>query len=130
MLLRKVTEKMASLSEISEHTWGLVRTVMLRDATNAATTKQPYLQASEWEQRATNLSARTSQEWLDALQATTRESISGVHRKLLSSCYAEALLQGNVAEDSGMSEAPTAHVEECGPGASLPGRIAFTCAHC
>mmetsp|Transcript_48832 Transcript_48832/g.140380 ORF Transcript_48832/g.140380 Transcript_48832/m.140380 type:complete len:1013 (-) Transcript_48832:12-3050(-) len=122
LLLRKVAEKMSSADEVSEHTWGLVRMVLLRDATNAATTKQPYMQASEWEQRCLVKTAITSQEWLDCLSGMTREDISGTATKLLSCCYAEALLQGNVAE-AGVSEVLQALLPALPKEAAAPAQI-------
>jgi len=102
VLLRNVANKMVEMTKISEHTWNLVHSTMLRNLSNLATTKQPYQQAMEWEQRALSQSAMTSEERLKVFQGMVRDDMQGVSQNMLGACYAEVFLQGNVAEDSNL----------------------------
>eukprot|EP00930_Biecheleria_cincta_P037773 TRINITY_DN25951_c0_g1_i2.p1 TRINITY_DN25951_c0_g1~~TRINITY_DN25951_c0_g1_i2.p1 ORF type:complete len:1026 (+),score=169.95 TRINITY_DN25951_c0_g1_i2:39-3080(+) len=107
ILLRTTTTKMAALQEVSEQTWGIVYTVMLRNAKIAAKTRQPYQQAAELERRCLHRTAITSAECLTVIQNLTREKVQGIGSQVLDQCYADALLQGNYteAEVAGVLEA-------------------------
>jgi len=107
ILLRTTTQKMAALQEVSEQTWGIVYTVMLRNAKIASKTKQPYQQAAELERRCLHRTAITSIEYLNIVQNLTRDKVQGIGSQVLDQCYAEALLQGNYteAEVAGLLEA-------------------------
>jgi len=107
ILLRTTTQKMAALQEVSEQTWGIVYTVMLRNAKIASKTKQPYHQAAELERRCLHRTAITSTEYLNVVQNLTRDKVQGIGSQVLDQCYAEALLQGNYteAEVAGLLEA-------------------------
>eukprot|EP00929_Paragymnodinium_shiwhaense_P057959 TRINITY_DN29034_c0_g1_i1.p1 TRINITY_DN29034_c0_g1~~TRINITY_DN29034_c0_g1_i1.p1 ORF type:complete len:1041 (-),score=300.48 TRINITY_DN29034_c0_g1_i1:228-3350(-) len=98
ILLDKVVETLRSLSEVSEHTFGLVHTVLLRNAKNAAKTTQPYQQCGTWMGRATSRTLITPEETLAHIEGLTAEKLRGFNEKVFESCYVEALLQGNYAE--------------------------------
>jgi len=99
VLLKTTVDKMAAMDKISEGTWSLVYTMLLRNSRNAAKNRQPYQQASELEGVCTHRTATTSVENLKFVEALTREKLDGVCKRLLGNCYAEVLMQGNVTQE-------------------------------
>eukprot|EP00929_Paragymnodinium_shiwhaense_P045058 TRINITY_DN23068_c0_g1_i4.p1 TRINITY_DN23068_c0_g1~~TRINITY_DN23068_c0_g1_i4.p1 ORF type:complete len:1001 (+),score=230.81 TRINITY_DN23068_c0_g1_i4:104-3106(+) len=99
-LLKSVAEKMAAMSEVSEQTFGIVRTVLERNLVNAATRAQPYQQAVRHEQQMMAKPAISYEERLEALRKLEggHKALSKVNRRLLDSCHVEVLLQGNLVE--------------------------------
>lgn len=105
VLLRALTEKMLAVRDISEHTWNIVHTVMLRTLKNAAEKQSPMRQAYEWQQRALWRHAMTSAERLETFLSLTRESLQDISCRIFERCFGEALLQGNATAPSDAAEA-------------------------
>eukprot|EP00927_Polykrikos_kofoidii_P083199 TRINITY_DN8471_c0_g1_i2.p1 TRINITY_DN8471_c0_g1~~TRINITY_DN8471_c0_g1_i2.p1 ORF type:complete len:1107 (-),score=193.48 TRINITY_DN8471_c0_g1_i2:165-3296(-) len=94
-LMKTVTEKMSAMDVVSEHTFSLVHSRMLRDAKNTTKTTPPYHQAIEWQLRCLNLTGITAVESLEQVEKLTCEMLNGANRKMLQCCFAEGLVQGN-----------------------------------
>jgi len=84
--------------EVSEHIFGLVHSMMIRNSRDAAKKSQPYALAQEWTSRALVSNGTTYQEMLEIVEQLKVESLRGVGRQLLDCFYAEALVQGNFTE--------------------------------
>jgi len=125
VLLRAVVEKMLAMTEVSEHTWNIVHTVLLRSLKNAAEKRDPLGQASEWQQRLVWQHAVTAAEKLEIFKTLTRESIQGVSSKIFERCYVEALLQGNLMDPGPVAEAMGTVLR---PAASVGGSLPSLCA--
>lgn len=98
-LISSVAQKMARLSEVSEHTYTVVKTVLERDLTNAAARSQPYQQAFREEACMVQSPAHTLEERLAALRSVDRASLNGVNRRVFDACHLECLVQGNLTTD-------------------------------
>jgi len=101
VLLDTVARKMASMTEIPESVFAIVKERHERDLTNAAMRSPPVNQAFSLEHCSLHWKASSVQERLVALKAvaTGSQAISGVNRKLFGRCHVEVLAQGNLTAD-------------------------------
>jgi len=93
-----VARKMASLQEIGEGTWKVVRDQQERLLFNAAERGQAYSQAMAALEELLLFQRRPAREIHGAVASMQREDLSGLSRKLFGDCLVEALLVGNLAE--------------------------------
>jgi len=96
VLMQAVADKMVAMSEVSESTFNLVKTIAERNLLNSATRSTPYHQAFAAEQLWLRTPACSFQERLDTVRGITREQLNDANRKMLDKCHVECLLQGNI----------------------------------
>lgn len=98
-IMGAIATKIAGYKEIPQKTWDIVHTRMLRDLQNAATKRQPYMQAFSYERRLTTTPFYLFEERLEEFLKLKIEDFSGLHEKLFQDRFTECLIQGNVTRE-------------------------------
>lgn len=95
-IMRAVGDKIASIKEIPQKTFDIVRSRMLRDLQNAATKRQPYMQAMTYARYIIHSPSYPYEERLKEFEKLRIEDFVGLNEKLFDERFGECLIQGNL----------------------------------
>jgi insulysin len=98
VLMKAVTEKIVSMTEVPENIWGIVSDAYADGTKNEAFRSPPYAQCGmRWSELVVRGSSFPAYLRLETFEKLKREDLSGVAAEILKSCTVEALMIGNAS---------------------------------